>query len=120
MLIDVLVGNEVRRGGHSWLEREYLQLLADARLPRPSTQSVLTKAGDRLVRVDCRFPNSPIVVELLGCRFHRTKGQMNSDAARYNALLAEGFRPYQFTYEHVTTQPDWVIATTGDALRRAA
>lgn len=119
-LLDVLIGNEVQRGGHSWLERQYLRLVASAGLPRPETQSVLTKAGDRIVRVDCRFPDSRVVVELLGYRFHRTKGQMSNDAARYNALLAEGFRPYQFTYDHVTTTPGWVIATTRAALGLAA
>ncbi len=119
-LVDVLVGNEVARGGQSWLEREYLRLLAGAGLPRPDTQVVMTKAGDRLVRVDCRFPNSRVVVELLGYRFHRTPGQMSNDAARYNALLAKGFLPYQFTYEQVTTGPALVLATTRQALGLAA
>ena len=94
----VLVGNEATRGGQSWLEREYLRLLAKAGLPRPETQAVLTRAGDRLVRVDCHFPGTRVVVELLGYRFHRTKSQITSDAGRTNALLRDGDLPYQFTY----------------------
>ena len=115
-LLDVLVGNEVTRGGQSWLEREYLKLLAAAGLPRPETQVTLTRAGDRLVRVDCRFPGSPVVVELLGYRHHRTRAQMANDAARINALLTDGFLPYQFTYDQVTLSPAEVVATTRGAL----
>jgi hypothetical protein len=33
-LLDVLAGQEVTRGGHSWLEREFLGLAAAAGLPR--------------------------------------------------------------------------------------
>jgi very-short-patch-repair endonuclease len=115
-LLDVLVGNEATRGGQSWLEREYLKMIAAAGLPRPETQVTLTKAGDRLVRVDCSFPGSRVVVELLGYRFHRTRAQMASDAARMNALLAEGCLPYQFTYDQVTRSPAAVIETTRHAL----
>ena len=115
-LLDVLVGNEVTRGGQSWLEREYLKLLSAAGLPRPETQVTLTKAGDRLVRVDCRFPGSRVVVELLGYRHHRTRAQMSNDVGRMNALLADGFLPYQFTYDQVTLSPLEVVAATRRAL----
>lgn len=116
LLAEVIAGFEVTRGGHSWLEREYLRLLALAGLPRPDVQQVLSRAGDRLVRVDCRFPGTPVVVELLGYRFHRTKREMTRDAARANSLLANGFQPYQFTYEHIVTDRDYVIGTTARAL----
>ena len=53
-LLDAIDGAEVVNGGHSWLEREYLRLIAGAGLPTPLTQQVLTRAGDRLVRVDYR------------------------------------------------------------------
>ena len=115
-LLDVLAGREVTRGGHSWLEREYLRLLSVAGLPPPDTQAVLARAGDRFVRVDCRFPGTPVVVELLGYRFHRTALQMARDAERLNALVLEGLAPYQFTYAQVVTQPDVVITTTRAAL----
>jgi hypothetical protein len=97
LLHEVLAGREVSQGGQSWLERDYLGLLHRAGLPRPDTQSVLSRAQDRLVRVDCRFPGTPVVVELLGYRWHRSRAQLDRDAARYNALLADGYLPYQFT-----------------------
>lgn len=118
-LLDVLNGNEVTRGGHSWLEREFLRLVASAGLPRPATQQVLTRAGDRMVRVDCRFPGTNVVVELLGYRFHRTRDQLRRDAERANALMLDGFVPYQFTYDHVVHEPAHVLTTTTRALHAA-
>jgi hypothetical protein len=115
-LLDVLAGNEVTRGGHSWLERHFLRLLSDAGLPRPETQEVLTRAGDRLVRVDCRFPGTNVVVELLGYRFHSSRGQLARDVQRLNALIADGFAPYQFTYEQAVTDGAYVVATVRTAL----
>ena len=70
----------------------------------------------RLMRVDCRFPGTAVVVELLGYTFHRTRAQMSADAARYNAMLAAGCLPYQFTYEQVAGSPDAVVADTARAL----
>jgi hypothetical protein len=118
-LLAVFEGQEITRGGHSWLEREFLRLLAAAGLPKPLTQQMLTKAGDRLVRVDCRFPGTNVVVELLGYRYHRTKQQLARDAERLNALVLDGFAPYQFTYEQVVDAAETVIATVNVALRRS-
>ena len=121
VIVDMLAGADAIKGGHSWLEREYLKLTAAAGLPRPVTQQVLTKAGDRLVRVDCRYPGTNVVVELLGYRFHRTTAQLNRDAARMNALVLEGYAPYQFTYEQVAG-PDAgevVIGTVWQALENS-
>jgi hypothetical protein len=118
-LLGVLEGQEITRGGHSWLEREFLRLLDAAGLPRPLMQQVLTKAGDRLVRVDCRFPGTRVVVELLGYRYHRTKQQLARDAERLNALILDGFAPYQFTYEQVVGEPQIVIGTVELALQRS-
>jgi hypothetical protein len=117
-LLEAIEGAEVVRGGHSWLEREYLRLVAGAGLPTPLTQQVLTRAGDRLVRVDFRFEDTPVVVEVLGYQSHRSKEQLRRDSDRMNALLAEGLQPYQFSYEHVVGAPGGVVATTAVALAR--
>jgi very-short-patch-repair endonuclease len=119
-LIDVLEGNEVSRGGHSFLEREFLRLLAAHGLPRPTCQQVLGRAGDRLVRVDFRFPGTSVVVEVMGYRYHRTKQQLARDAERMNALLAQGMQPYQFTYEQVMGDTSRMIDTIADAVTRLA
>jgi hypothetical protein len=117
-LLEVIAGHEVTRGGHSWLERHFLRLLSEAGLPRPATQQVLTRAGDRLVRVDCRFPGTNVVVELLGYRFHSTRGQIARDVERLNALIADGFAPYQFTYEQAVNDEAYVVTTVRAALAR--
>ena len=115
-LLDAIEGVEAIRGGHSWLEREYLRIISAAGLPLPDTQQVLTRAQDRLVRVDFRFPGTPVVVEVLGYRYHRSTDQLRRDAARMNALLAEGLRPYQFPYEQVVSEPEQVVEETRVAL----
>ena len=115
-LLEAIEGVEVIRGGHSWLEREFLRLVAAADLPAPQAQQVLSRAGDRLVRVDFHFVGTPVVVEVLGYRWHRTKEQLRRDTERTNALLADGFRPYQFSYEHVTQDPLGVVDTVRAAL----
>lgn len=118
-LLSVLEQRCLRGGTESWLEREHLHLLARAGVPRPITQQELTAAGDRLVRVDCRFPGTNVVVELLGYRYHRSRDQMSCDTARLNALVVDGYAPYQFTYEQVVIEPDEVVACTRLALQRA-
>jgi hypothetical protein len=115
-LLDVIEGVEAIRGGHSWLEREYLRIIDAAGLPLPDTQQVLTRAQDRLVRVDFRFPGTPVVVEVLGYRYHRSTEQLRRDAARMNALIAEGLLPYQFPYEQIVSEPDQVVEETRTAL----
>ncbi|MEO1056903.1 MAG: DUF559 domain-containing protein [Actinomycetota bacterium] len=115
-LLAAIEATEGVRGGHSWLEREFLRLVAAARLPRPATQQVLTKSGDRMVRVDFRFAGTPVVVEVLGYRFHASAAALARDAERLNALIADGFQPFQFTYAHVVDEPERVVAQIGRAL----
>lgn len=119
-LLDILEGNEVTRGGHSFLEREFLRLVAERGLPVPICQQVLGRAGGRLVRVDFRFPGTPVVVEVMGYRYHKTKQQLARDAERMNALLAQGLQPYQFTYDQVMGAPIAVMSTVTTALARLA
>jgi hypothetical protein len=119
-LLAVIEGSEDSRGGHSWLEGRYLELCAAAGLPRPEIQQVVARAGGRLVPVDCRFAGTPVIVELLGYRWHRTAEQMARDAQRLNAMVLDGLRPMQFTYQQVTTESAWVVAQSQQALALAA
>ncbi len=68
------------------------------------------------MRVDFWFPGKPVVVEVLGYRYHRTPSQLARDAERLNALVMSGKQPLQFTYDHVTLEPDWVAGQVADAL----
>jgi very-short-patch-repair endonuclease len=114
-LLMVLDGAEIERGGHSYLEREFLRLLDEHGLPKPVTQQVVGRTHQRLIRVDFRFPGTRVVVEVLGFRYHRSREQMAIDAERMNELIANGYAPYQFTYEQVMQRPHVVVGT----LRRA-
>lgn len=118
-LLDAIEGVDVIRGAHSYLERRFLELVASHGLPVPETQRVLGRANGKIVRVDFRFPGTSVIVEALGHRWHRSRTQMNSDAARMNALLARGLQPYQFTYDQVVGSPDEVIDQVAAALATA-
>lgn len=116
-LIDVIEGREATRGGHSWLERRFLEICASHGLPKPETQQVVTDSKSRLVRVDFRFPGTRLVVEVLGYRWHRgDRRQFSRDAERINALVRGGFVPLQFTYDHVTLEEDWVATEVAAGL----
>jgi len=120
-LLEVIEGQEIVRGGHSWLERRFLELCAESGVPHPNTQVVLTEARDRIVRVDFEFPGTVVIVEVLGYRHHRgSRAQLDRDAERLNALVMAGKRPLQFTYDHVTLEGGWVVAQLLDALHLAA
>lgn len=119
-LLEVIEGIEITRGAHSWLEREVLRMLDAAGVPLPMPQQVLGRRGDRLIRVDFRFPGTPLVVEALGYRWHRTGAQMRIDAERMNRLTMDGSVVLQFTYSHVVERPDYVVQGIVEALRVCA
>jgi len=123
LLLQVIEGIEITRGAHSWLEREFLRLTIGANLPRPTPQRVLGQRDDKLIRVDFHYPDTRLVVEVLGYRHRRTKLQMQIDTERVNRLTLDGYLVLQFTYDHVVTSPDWVVGQVAEALflaRRAA
>jgi very-short-patch-repair endonuclease len=115
-LVSVLEGNEITRGGHSWLERRFLALLSEERLPLPQTQAIVGKRNQRLIRVDCRFPGTNVVVELLGYRFHRSVMQMQNDAERMNRMILDGLHPLQATYTDVASASPTMLASIREAL----
>ena len=115
-LLAVIEGVEATRGAHSWLERRFLELCHTAGLPLPTPQRVMGRRDGRLIRVDCHFDDTPVVVELLGYRFHRSELQMRRDAERMNELLLRGTIVLQFAYRTVVEQPEHVIDTVVRAL----
>ena len=51
-----------------------------------------------------------------GYRSHRTHAQIERDAARMNALVADGFRVLQFTYTRVVQDPGSMLGELRAAL----
>jgi hypothetical protein len=115
-LLAVIEGVEASRGGHSFLERRFLELIAAAGLPRPEVQRHLGRVDGRLIRVDCYYPTTNVVIELLGYRWHRSRSQMDRDMERVNRLTLDGRRVLQFTYDQVLHRSDWVLNLVVEAL----
>lgn len=116
-LLEVIAGSEMSRGGHSYLERAFLELLAELGYPRPLTQQVLAKRKKRLVRVDCHFPGTNVVAELLGYQWHRSPMQMQEDSERLNRLQLDGYLGLQFSYTDVVTRSATMLADLREALQ---
>jgi hypothetical protein len=78
----------------SRLEDRFLEQLQEANLPLPITNRV---AGDR--RVDCRWPDHRLTVELDSYRFHNSRHSWEQDRLREREARARGdeFRHYSWT-----------------------
>ena len=90
----------------SELERQFLRLVREARLPRPKTQQ-----GVNGYRLDFLWPKARLVVETDGLRYHRTPAQQAKDRVRDQALVAAGFTVLRFTHAQVRYDPRHVVAT---------
>ncbi|CAN5725362.1 hypothetical protein BH18ACT2_BH18ACT2_00190 [soil metagenome] len=105
----------VDAGGHTMLERRFLELMRCAGLPRPMTQLVHRRDGRTVARVDFCFQQHALVVEVSGRKGHSSPSERACDAQRRNELQELGRRVYEFTYEQVHREGARVQA----AVRRA-
>ncbi len=104
-LIEDLV---VDSGGHSPLERRFLQIVREAGLPRPATQ-VIHRHGSRFVaRVDFLF-GADVVVEVSGQHGHSSPSERRKDAQRRSELIEMGRLVYEHTYADVFETPQTVV-----------
>lgn len=105
-LDDLLVDS----GGHTMLERRFLQLCRNAGLPRPLTQVVHRHATRTYARVDFYFPDAGVVVEVSGQKGHSSPTERARDAQRRNELQSAGRVVYEYTWEDITQRPERVVA----------
>jgi hypothetical protein len=98
-------------GGHTLLERRFLELMRTAGLPRPRTQVVHRRGGRTFARVDFIFDEPSIVVEVSGRKGHASDAERARDAQRRNELQDVGRRVYEYTYAQVTREPSYVVRT---------
>jgi very-short-patch-repair endonuclease len=89
----------------SKLERRFLQLLRELRLPLPQTNR---RAGGR--RVDCRWPSHRLTIELDGYRYHRSRHAWEQDRRREREAHARGDEFRRYTYGDVFEQPALMLA----------
>jgi hypothetical protein len=96
----------------SELERRFQELLAAAGLPLPETNK---RAGGR--RVDCRWPDRRLTVELDSYRYHRSRHAWEQDRRREREAHARGDEFRRYTHGDVVESPRLMLAEL-DALLR--
>jgi very-short-patch-repair endonuclease len=106
----VLRGDE--RVSLSVLERRFVSLLTQQRLPLPKTNHAV---GTR--RVDCLWPVQMLVVELDGYRYHGSRYAWEQDRHREREARASGFEFRRYTYGDVVEDPRLMLAELVALLR---
>jgi very-short-patch-repair endonuclease len=89
----------------SKLEAAFLDRLRAAGLPLPVTNR---QAGGR--RVDCRWPERRLTVELDGYRYHHSRHAWEQDRRREREARARGDEFRRFTYGDVLEEPRCMLA----------
>ena len=98
-------------GSHSWLERRFLELVRECRLPRPDTQTVHRQGPRTAARTDFAWRAPRLVVEVSGRRGPASDAERGKDAQRRNELQELGWRVFEFTYHDVVDRRSYVAAT---------
>jgi len=121
---DLLVERAGGKVTESWLEREFLKVLAAAGLRLPRCQRRIQRRGAFVARVDFAYDDLGIVIEVSGHTRHSTRRQQAADARRRNELALAGFLVVEFTYDDLVSDPAYVVARMleilADRRRRAA
>ena len=115
-LLDELL---VDTGGHTILERRFLEVVRDAGLPRPTPQVIFRRDGRAFARVDFRFEPYHLVVEVSGRKGHSSPAERARDAQRRNELQDAGELVYEYTWEDVTAGASMVVRTLAARLHAA-
>ena len=89
----------------STLERSFLRMLRAEGLPLPVTNR---PAGGR--RVDCRWPEFRLTVELDSYQFHRSRHAWEQDRRREREAHARGDDFRRYTYGDVCEEPRFMLA----------
>jgi hypothetical protein len=89
----------------SRLESRFLKLLNEAGLPRPVTNRV---AGEH--RVDCRWPEYRLTVELDSYRFHNSRHSWDQDRLREREARARGDEFRRYAWSDVFEDSEFMLA----------
>jgi hypothetical protein len=101
----------VDSGGHTYLERRFLELVREAGLPTPRKQVVFRADGQHVARVDFFFEAFNVVVEVSGQKGHASPAERARDAQRRNELQDLGVRVFEYTFDDVTKRSQMVRRT---------
>lgn len=102
--------------GQSELERRFIALLRDASLPEPIREFHAPWLRPSNGRVDFGYPDSKLIVEVDGRRWHSKYDAFEVDRRRDNAAQLAGWRVLRFTWRMVTDEPHHVISAVREAL----
>jgi very-short-patch-repair endonuclease len=89
----------------SKLEARFLERLREGRIELPHTNCM---AGGR--RVDCRWPDKRLTVELDGYRYHRSRHSWEQDRRREREARARGDEFRRYSYGDVFEYPALMLA----------
>jgi very-short-patch-repair endonuclease len=98
----------------SKLEAHFLELLRNAGLPLPVTNR---PAGGR--RVDCRWPEHRLTVELDGYRFHNSRHSWEQDRRREREARARGDEFRRYSYADVMEESTFMLDEMGGLVASA-
>jgi hypothetical protein len=98
----------------SKLEKRFLERLKEADLPLPQTNR---PAGTK--RVDCRWPNPGVTVELDGYRFHNSRHAWRQGLEREREAHARDDEFRRYDYDDVFVDPAAMIDELRGLLRPA-
>jgi hypothetical protein len=98
-------------GGHTHLERRFLELMRESGLPTPRKQVVFRSGGTHVARVDFFFDEFDVVVEVSGQKGHASPAERARDAQRRNELQDLGVRVFEYTFDDVTKRSEMVRRT---------
>jgi very-short-patch-repair endonuclease len=97
----------------SELERGFLDLVRDSRLPPPQV-NVLVEG----YLVDAYWPAARLVVELQGYAYHSDREAFERDHARLARLKLAGCEVLALTWRQVTAERSWVAEAISSLLAR--
>jgi very-short-patch-repair endonuclease len=89
----------------SRLEARFIRRLKEAGLPLPKTNRV---AGER--RVDCRWPEHKLTVELDSYRYHHSRYAWEQDRLREREARARGDEFRRYTSRDVFEDPRFMLS----------
>ncbi len=96
----------------SKLESRFLERLQEAGLPLPQTNR---PAGSK--RVDCRWPDHHLTVELDSYRYHHSRHAWENDRRREREAYARDDQIRRYTWNDVTGNPAPMLAELKGLLR---
>lgn len=99
----------------SELERAFLELLREHGLPLPETNKVYDQN-----RIDCRWPEYRLTVELNSYRYHNSRASWEADYERERRARRRRDEFLRFTYDDVFEDPTYMLAELRRLLQRGS